>query len=259
LNADHPTAAAPAITATEIPDELVKELELQGIRPGTYDYRPLDGLRKLIARRMVESAHVAPHFALTLKIELDRLLTMRARLNSSAEVRISVNDFLIKASAVALARCPNVNSTFTSKGIITHHQADVAFAVAMENGLVTPIVRNAALKSIREIAIEAQELAARGRCKRLRPDEYNGGTFSISNLGMFGILSFTAIINQPHSSILSVGAAEKAYVFDGDQPRIATLMAVTLTSDHRIIDGALGAKWLREFKCLIEEPAKLGE
>ena len=246
------TTAGPAA-----PDDLVKELELQGIAPGSYDFKPLDGLRKLIARRMVESAHTAPHFSLNMKVEMDALLALRERMNAGAEVRISVNDFLIKASAMALMRCPEVNTSFTAKGIISHHNADVAFAVAMNGGLVTPIVRKAETKSPAEIAVETRDLSARGRVKRLLPDEYSGGTFSVSNLGMFGVSSFGAIINQPQSCILSVGAAEKTYVFKGDEPRVATILSATLTCDHRVVDGAIGARWLQQFRALVEKPEAL--
>ncbi|MDB5576319.1 MAG: aceF [Bradyrhizobium sp.] len=253
-------AATPISAPSPLPPEgLVKDLELLGIAPGSYDYAPLDGLRRLIARRMVESVQTAPHFALEMKIELDRLLDAREALNMESNIRVSVNDFLIRAAALALMRHPAVNVSFTADGIVTHHDADVAFAVAMNGGLVTPIVRRAQQKSVIEIATETQDLAARGRIKRLKPAEYYGGSFSISNLGMFGVSRFGAIINQPQSAILSVGAAEKCYVPDGDGPRCATILTATLTSDHRAIDGATAASWLREFKALIEQPPTLLE
>jgi pyruvate dehydrogenase E2 component (dihydrolipoamide acetyltransferase) len=242
---------------TDIPKDLVKELELLGIAPGTYDFRPLDGLRKVIARRMVESVNLAPHFSLNIKVEVDDLLALRAQVNTGAMVRVSVNDLLIKAAAMTLMRCPELNTSFTSKGIITHHHADIAFAVAMKGGLVTPIVRQAETKSPHKISEETADLSARGRIKRLLPMEYSGGSFSVSNLGMFGISSFGAIINQPQSGILSVGAAEKTHVFDKDEPRVATVIHATLTCDHRVVDGAVGAKWLQIFKGFVEAPGLL--
>jgi len=239
-----------------VPADLEKELELQGIAPGSYDFTPLDGLRKLIARRMTESVQAAPHFSINMKVEMDAVLDLRERLKLQKGLRISVNDFIIKASAMALMRCREANVSFTTKGIISHHHADVAFAVAMNGGLVTPIVRNAELKSVEDIATETRDLSARGRSKKLLPDEYSGGTFTVSNLGMFGVSSFGAIINQPQSCILSVGTAQRAYVFRDDKPYAAMVLEATLTCDHRIVDGATGAKWLQQFKTLIELPEK---
>jgi pyruvate dehydrogenase E2 component (dihydrolipoamide acetyltransferase) len=252
-------ATSPTSRQPSPPDELVKELELLGIAPGSYGYAPLDGLRRLIAKRMIDSVQAAPHFALEMKVELDSLLEAREALNAASEIRVSVNDFVIKAAALALMRHPAVNVSFTAQGIVTHHDADVAFAVAMNGGLVTPIVRRAQDKSVVEIAVEAQDLAARGRVKRLKPAEYYGGSFSVSNLGMYGVSRFGAIINQPQSAILSVGAAEKTYILDHDGPRWASILTATLTSDHRAIDGATAAAWLREFKSLVEQPASLLE
>ena len=242
---------------SNMPVDLVETLTEQGIRPGSYDFAPLGIMRKIIAQRMMESVSTKPHFSLTMKVELDALLAFRGELNRAGENKVSVNDLMIKASALALRDCPEVNASFTSQGIITHHNADIAFAVAIEGGLITPIVRKAELKSLLEIATETRDLAARARSRRLKAEEYSGGSFSVSNLGMFGISSFDAIINPPQSSILSIGAAEGSYVFDEGAPRIAQLLTATLTSDHRAVDGASGARWLKTFKQFVEQPELL--
>lgn len=240
-----------------VDEALAAELELLGIARGTYSVRPLDGLRRLVARRMTEAARDIPHFSLNATIEVDALLAFRKRVNAGQEVRASVNDLIIKAAALALMRCPGVNVSFTASGIVEHQNADVAFAVAMEGGLVTPIVFGASTKTIGEIAAETRDLAARGRIKRLKPNEYFGGTFTVSNLGMFGIDSFGSIINSPQASILSVGTTRKAYVFDGPEPRIASQITFTLTCDHRVLDGMIGAKWLKELRAILETPESL--
>jgi len=241
------------------PDDLVQELELLGISADSYDYTPLGGVRRVIARRMTESARDVPHYALQMRIILDPLIDLRARINDGAQVKISINDLLIKACALSLTESPGVNVSFTSRGIIQHHHADVAFAVAIEDGLVTPIVRAAEAKSVRDIAVEARDLAARARARRLAPQEFIGGTFTISNLGMYDISSFGSIINQPQACILSVGAAERAFVFRGDEPVAATVMNVTLTCDHRAVDGTVGAQWLGFFRKLLENPEPLDD
>lgn len=240
-----------------IPEGIAAEVEKQGIGRGTYSFAPLATLRRLIARRMVSSVHTAPHFSIDMKIELDALQALREAINEQGAVRVTLNDLMIRAAALALVRAPGVNVSYTDAGILSHHHADVCFAVAMENGLVTPIVRAAEAKTPAQIAVETADLVARGRIKRLRPDEYYGGTFCISNLGMFGVARFNAIINQPQAAILSIGAGERAFVLDGQEPRVATIMTVTLTSDHRVIDGAVAARWLKVFKELIEQPDAL--
>ncbi len=241
----------------DAPTEIVSELEKQGVAPGSYDFVPLDGLRKLIARRMVDAVQSIPHFAVDMRVELDSLLALRNTLNSQSDIRVSVNDLVIKAAALALMRVPAINASFTPVGIVRHHNADIAFAVAMDGGLVTPVVRAAQDKPIEAIARETKDLAERGRIKRLKPQEYSGGSFSISNLGMFGVARFDTIINQPQGAILSVAAAEVLYLPGPAGPRAATVMTATLTSDHRIIDGAVAAAWLTVFKALIEEPEQL--
>jgi pyruvate dehydrogenase E2 component (dihydrolipoamide acetyltransferase) len=235
----------------------VLSLEQQGIKPGSYDLIPLDGMRKTVARRMTDSFRDVPHFPLTIDVELDGLLAARGKINALLEkegVKVSVNDMVIKAAAVALKRVPEANASYTPEGIAMHHHADVAMAVALEHGLITPIIREAESKGLAEIAKEAKDLAERARARKLKPEEFSGGTFTVSNLGMFGIKTFASIINEPQGAILSVGVGEKRPVVRGDQLAVATLMSVTLTCDHRVVDGAIGARWLAAFKALIEDP-----
>ena len=251
-------AAASAKPATDhaAPPRQVLSLEQMGIAPGSYDLVPLDGMKRTIARRMTESFRDVPHFPLTIDIEIDALLAARSKINGMLgnEARVSVNDMLIKAAAVALKRQPDANASYTPEGIAHHHHADIAVAVAIEGGLITPIVRSAETKGLAEIAVEMKDLAERARTRKLKPEEFQGGTFSISNLGMFGIKSFASIINEPQGAILSVGVGEKRPVVRGDELAVATVMTVTLTCDHRVVDGAVGARWLTVFKALVEDP-----
>ena len=247
-----PAAAAPAAA----PQRQVLSLEQQGIAPGSYELVPLSNMRKTIARRLTESFRDIPHFPLTIDLEIDNLLDARKRLNDALgnDVRISVNDIVIRAVALALKKVPEANASFTPEGIAMHKNADIAMAVAIDGGLITPIIRQAENKGLAQISNEAKDLAARARAGKLKPEEYQGGTFSVSNLGMFGIRSFASIINEPQGAILSVGAGEKRAVVKGDQIVAATVMTVTLTCDHRVVDGAIGARWLQAFKPLIEDP-----
>jgi pyruvate dehydrogenase E2 component (dihydrolipoamide acetyltransferase) len=206
---------------------------------------------------MTDSFRDVPHFPLTIDLEIDALLAGRAKINALLEgdgVKVSVNDLVIKAAATALKRVPTANASYTPQGIALHHHADIAVAVAIEGGLITPIVRAAETKGVAQIAREMKDLAERARARKLKPEEYQGGTFSISNLGMFAIRSFTSIINEPQGAILSVGAGEKRAVVRGDQIVAATVMTVTLTCDHRVVDGAIGARWLQAFRAMIEDP-----
>ncbi len=235
-------------------------LEQMGIPPGSYDLVPLDGMRRTVARRLTEAARDIPHFPLTIDVEIDALLQSRTEINALLEkegVKISVNDMIIKACAMALKHEPNANASFTADGIALHHHADIAMAVAIDGGLITPIIFQAETKSLAQIATEAKDLATRARERKLKPQEYLGGTFSVSNLGMFGIRQFSSIINPPQGCILSVGVGEKRPVVRGDQLAVATLMTVTLTCDHRVVDGATGAKWLQAFRMMIEKPATM--
>jgi pyruvate dehydrogenase E2 component (dihydrolipoamide acetyltransferase) len=220
----------------------------------------LTTMRKTIARRMTDSFRDVPQFALNMDVELDRMLECRTRINAQLEpsgLKVSVTDFVLKAAALALMRVPEVNASYTSEGIIMHPHADVALAVALPDGLVAPVLRQVEAKGLAAIAREARELTELARTKRIEPRHIEGGTFSVSNLGMLAVKSFTSIINAPHAAILSVGAAEARPVIKLGQVAIATMMTVTLTCDHRAIDGATGARWLREFKASIEEPATM--
>ena len=231
--------------------------------PGSYEVVPLDGMRRTIASRLVESKQTVPHFYLSIECELDALLASRKRMNDAAPkegpnaYKLSVNDFIIKAMAMALQSVPDANSTWTEQGILKHKSSDVGVAVSVEGGLFTPVIRHAEIKSLSEISNEMKDMASRARNKRLAPHEYQGGTTSISNLGMFGIKRFDAVINPPHATILAVGAGEKRPVIKGDDVKVATMMSVTLSCDHRVVDGALGAELLGAFKQFIEEPVTM--
>ena len=249
--------AQPGGAPAAAPARQVQSLEQQGIPAGSYDLVPLDGMRKTIARRMTDSFRDVPHFPLTIDLEIDGLLAARAKINAMLEkdgVKVSVNDLVIKAVAVALKRVPEANSSYTPEGIALHHHADIAMAVAIDGGLITPIIRAAETKGLAQIAVEAKDLAARARDKKLKPEEFQGGTFSVSNMGMMGIKSFASIINEPQACIMSVGAGEQRPVVKNGGLAIATVMTVTLTCDHRAVDGAIGGRFLSVFKALIEDP-----
>ncbi|HEX8899991.1 pyruvate dehydrogenase complex dihydrolipoamide acetyltransferase [Vitreimonas sp.] len=234
-----------------------KTLEQQGIRAGSYDLVPLDLMRKTIAKRMTESFRDVPHFPLNIDIEIDTLLKARGEINKrfgDKGVKISVNDMCIKAAALALKLVPEANASYTPDGIAVHHHADVAVAVAIPGGLITPIIWAAETKGLAQISHEMADLAERARTKKLKPEEFQGGTFSISNMGMMGIKSFASIINEPHGMIMSIGAGEKRPVVKNDALAIATMMSVTVTCDHRVVDGALGAAFLKAFRGFLEDP-----
>ena len=255
--AEAQAASAPVAATASAPPVLEhKTLEQMGIATGSYDLVPLDGMKKTIARRMTESFRDVPHFPLTIDIEIDALLAAREKINRAlaGEAKVSVNDMVIKAAAAALMRVPGANASYTPDGIAMHHHADIAMAVAIDGGLITPIIRAAEGKGLARIAGETKDLAARARDRKLKPEEFQGGTFSISNLGMFGIKSFASIINEPHGAILSVGVGEKRPIVKNDALATATVMTVTLTCDHRVVDGAIGARWLSAFKGMIEDP-----
>ncbi|HTM82397.1 pyruvate dehydrogenase complex dihydrolipoamide acetyltransferase [Asticcacaulis sp.] len=252
-------AASAASTAAAEPRK-VQSLEQMGIPAGSYDLVPLNNMRKVIARRLTESFRDIPHFPLTIDIELDNLLAARTKINTALEsqgVKVSVNDIVIKAVALALKAVPEANASFTPEGIALHHNADVAMAVAIDGGLITPIIRKAETKSLSQIAKETKDLAARARDMKLKPEEFQGGTFSVSNLGMFGIKQFASIINEPQGCILSVGAGEQRPVVKNGALAVATVMTVTLTCDHRVVDGSIGAKYINALKNLLEDPIKM--
>lgn len=220
-------------------------------------------MRKVIARRLQAAKQTIPHFYLTMDIELDALLKLRADLNAHAPkegpgaFKLSVNDLIIKACAVALRRVPAANASFTDDAMIRYHDVDISVAVAIPDGLITPIIRKADQKGLAAISNEMKDLAARAKAGKLKPEEFQGGSFSISNLGMYGITSFSAIINPPQGAIIAIGAGEKRPVVRGAELAIATVMTVTLSCDHRVVDGATGAEFLAVLKGLIEAPLSL--
>jgi pyruvate dehydrogenase E2 component (dihydrolipoamide acetyltransferase) len=280
---DEPPADFEAAAISEIatapgprPQELVARAEFHEPRglsdrqvlalyqPGSYEIVPHDTMRRFIAERLTLSKQTIPHFYLAIDCQLDALMAARPRLNALAPqegpraFKLSLNDFIVKALAMALQTVPAANATWTEQGILRHRASDIAVAVALEGGgLHTPVIRDAEIKSLSEISNEMRDLAARARSKRLAPHEYQGGSTTISNLGMFGIDRFDAVINPPQASIMAVGRAEKRPVVKDDALKIATVMSVTLSVDHRVIDGALGAELLAAFKAYIEDPVTM--
>jgi pyruvate dehydrogenase E2 component (dihydrolipoamide acetyltransferase) len=245
-----PPLAAPA-PAPALSKERV--LALAGNPP--YSERPLTAMRRVIARRLTESKQTVPHFYLTVDCEIDELLKVRAELNGKSDAyRISVNDFVIRATALALHQVPGANASWSDEAILLWDTVDIAVAVALEDGLITPIVKNADRKGLAAIANETKDLAARARAGKLKLEEFQGGTFSISNLGMFGVRDFAAVINPPHGGILAVGAGEQRPVVKNGTLTVATVMSCTLSCDHRVVDGAVGAQFLAAFKKLVEDP-----
>ena len=232
---------------------------------GSYELVPNDGMRKVVAARLTESKQTVPHFYLTLDCKIDALMAAREQINASApkskdgkpEYKLSVNDFVMKAWAVALQRVPMANATWAGDSILYHKRSDVAVAVAVPGGLFTPVVKSCDTKTLREISEEVKDLAGRAKSKKLAPHEYQGGASSVSNLGMFGIKHFSAVINPPHGTILAVGAGEERVYAEAGQVKIANFMTVTLSCDHRAVDGALGAELLGVFKGLIENPVMM--
>jgi pyruvate dehydrogenase E2 component (dihydrolipoamide acetyltransferase) len=233
-----------------------------GEGPGGEDFEdiPLSQMRKTIAKRLVESLSPIPHFFLRITVDMTRILEARKRVNQTLEEegeKISINDFILRATAQSLYRHPEVNAQWQGDSIRRHHRVHLGVAVAVEDGLITPVIRNANLKGLIQISNEVRELAARGREKRLQPEEYTGSTFSVSNLGMFGIHEFTGVINPPEAGILAVGGVEDTAVVEAGQIVVRPLMKVTMSCDHRVIDGATGARFLRTLKGLLEEPAAI--
>jgi pyruvate dehydrogenase E2 component (dihydrolipoamide acetyltransferase) len=262
-----PAAKAPAEAPTAqpaakpMPDEVVLRL----FEPGSYELVPHDNMRKTIARRLVEAKSTIPHFYLTLDCEIDALLALRAQLNAAAPMRktekgdvpaykLSVNDMVIKALALALRDVPDANASWTDSAMVKHKHADVGVAVSIPGGLITPIVRRAEEKTLSAISNEMKDLAGRARNRKLKPEEYQGGSSAVSNLGMFGVKDFAAVINPPHATILAVGAGEERAVVKKGTIVVANMMSVTLSTDHRAVDGALGAELLGAFKRYIENP-----
>jgi pyruvate dehydrogenase E2 component (dihydrolipoamide acetyltransferase) len=239
------------------------EAVLSLFEEGSFERKPHDGMRKVIAERLTESAQTVPSYYVTMNCELDALLALRAQMNSAAPkdsndkpaYKISVNDFIVKAMALALQQVPMANVSWTSTDRIYHSTSDVGVAVAVEDGLFTPIIRNAESKTLSTISAEVKDMAGRARSRKLSPQEYQGGCTAVSNLGMFGVREFTSIINPPHASIVSIGAGTKQPVVNKDGAlAVATVMSATFAFDHRCIDGALGAELAAAFKQLIENP-----
>jgi pyruvate dehydrogenase E2 component (dihydrolipoamide acetyltransferase) len=220
----------------------------------SYTLQPNSNIRKVIARRLSESKQTVPHFYLTVDCEIDELLAARKRINEDHGLKVSVNDIVIKAAAIALTKVPAANASWDDEGILLYDHADISVAVATPTGLITPIVKAAEIKGLETISAEMKDLAGRAREGKLKPEEFQGGTFSVSNLGMFGIREFAAIINPPQGYILAVGAGEARAVVRGGELAIATVMSCTLSVDHRVVDGAVGAQFMATFKRLIENP-----
>jgi len=254
------SSAAPAV-AQSMSDQQIRALYPEG----SYEVVPHDGMRRTIAQRLTQSTQTIPHFYLTIDCNLDRLMAAREDINAAAPkdkdgkpaYKLSVNDFVIKAMAVALQRIPDANVSWTEAGMLKHRHSDIGVAVAMPGGLITPIIRSAETASLSAISTQMKDFAARARARKLKPDEYQGGTTAISNLGMYGIKDFTAVINPPHATILAVGAGEQRPIVRDGKIEIATMMSVTLSCDHRAVDGALGAELIGAFKTLIENPVMM--
>ena len=255
------SATAPQVAVSGASDEAT----LKMFEEGSYELVPHDGMRKVIARRLMESKLTVPHFYLTIDCELDALLALRSQLNAAAPMiktekgevpayKLSVNDLVIKATALALRDIPEANVSWTDAGMVKHKHADVGVAVSIPGGLITPIVRGAETKALSAISNEMKDLAKRARDRKLKPSEYQGGTTSVSNLGMFGVKDFAAIINPPHATIFAVGAGEQRAVVKNGELAVATVMSVTLSTDHRAVDGALAAELAKVFKNYIENP-----
>ena len=249
-------AVAPAMS-----DQQIRAL----YEEGSYELIPHDGMRRTIAQRLTASTQTIPHFYLTMDCDIGKLLAAREEINAAAgkdkdgkpAYKLSVNDFVIKALALALQRVPDSNVSWTEAGLLKHKHSDIGVAVALPGGLITPIIRNAEAKSLSAISNEMKDLAARARARKLKPQEYQGGTSSVSNLGMFGIKDFTAVINPPQSTILAVGTGEERAVVRGGKIEAAQVMSVTMSCDHRAVDGALGAVLIGAFKALIENPVMM--
>jgi pyruvate dehydrogenase E2 component (dihydrolipoamide acetyltransferase) len=262
LSGARPTAAAaPAAAAAAAPPTRGPTAPITITAPHTLV--PNSTIRKVIARRLVEAKQTIPHFYVSMDIEIDALLKLREDLNAKSPkegpsaFRLSVNDLIIKAAAITLRRIPKVNASFTEDAIAMYHDVDISVAVSIPDGLITPIVRKADQKGLAAISAEMKDLAARARTGKLKPEEFQGGGFSISNMGMYGVSEFAAIINPPQSAILAVAAGQQRPVVKNGALAIATVMTCTMSVDHRVVDGALGAEWLAAFKAIVEDPLSL--
>ena len=259
-----PAAAAPAAkpAATAIAFQPSDEQVLRLFAEGSYELVPHDGMRKAIARRLTEAKQTIPHYYVSVDVTIDELLELRERLNLQAPKdkdgkhlwKVSVNDFIIKAMAMALIRVPDANVSWTENAMVRHKHADIGVAVSIPGGLITPIVRKANTKGLAQISDEMKDYVARARNRKLKPDEYTGGSAAVSNMGMMNVKSFAAIVNPPHASILAIGSAERRPVVRGNDIKIEQQMTITLSTDHRCIDGALGAEFIGVIKSYLEEP-----
>jgi pyruvate dehydrogenase E2 component (dihydrolipoamide acetyltransferase) len=256
-----PAAGAAPTVAPSMSDQQIRAL----YEDGSYEVIPHDGMRRTIAQRLTASVQTIPHFYLTIDCNIGKLLDAREEINAAAPkdrdgkptYKLSVNDFVIKALALALQRIPDANVSWTEGGMLKHKHSDVGVAVAMPGGLITPIIRNAEAKSLSAISNEMKDFAARARGRKLKPHEYQGGSTAVSNLGMYGIKDFTAVINPPHATILAVGAGEERAIVRNGKIEAAQIMSVTMSCDHRAVDGALGAQLIGAFKILIENPVMM--
>jgi pyruvate dehydrogenase E2 component (dihydrolipoamide acetyltransferase) len=268
-SAPKPAAVAPAAPAPKPADAPAKAAAVPGVPAGPdakaladtygipYTEQANNGMRKTIARRLTESKQTVPHFYLTVDCEIDALLALRKQLNERHDLKVSVNDYIIKAVALGLKKVPEANASWTDKAVLLYGRADISVAVATPGGLITPIIKDASNKGLSAISAEMKDLAGRARDNKLKPEEFQGGTFSISNLGMFGVKQFEAIVNPPQGCILAVGAGEPRAVVKGGALAVATVMTVTLSVDHRVVDGAVGAQFLKAFKAFIEDPTSM--
>jgi pyruvate dehydrogenase E2 component (dihydrolipoamide acetyltransferase) len=260
VTAGVPAAATPGPVAA-MSDDKVRAL----FEEGSYEIVPHDNMRKIIAQRLVQAKQTIPHFYLTVTCTIDKLLAAREDINAAAPkgeggkptYKLSVNDFVIKAMAQALVRVPDANVTWTEGGMLKHKHADIGVAVAIPGGLITPVIRKAETKTLTQISAEMKDYAVRARARKLKPHEYQGGSTAISNLGMYGIEEFSAVINPPHATILAVGAGAEMAVVNNGKVEIATQMKITLSTDHRAVDGALGAELISAIKAMIENPVML--
>ena len=255
-------AAQPAAAPAAAPKGMSEETVLKLFEPGSYELVPHDGMRKTIAKRLQESKQTIPHFYVSVDCELDALLALRTQLNDAAPkskdgapaYKLSVNDMVIKALALALRDVPDANVSWTDSNMVKHKHADVGVAVSIPGGLITPIIRSAELKTLSAISNEMKDYGKRAKERKLKPEEYQGGTTAVSNMGMMGVKNFAAVVNPPHATILAVGAGEQRVIVRKGEMAIATVMSVTLSTDHRAVDGALGAELLAAFKGYIENP-----
>ncbi|WP_037429991.1 2-oxo acid dehydrogenase subunit E2, partial [Sinorhizobium fredii] len=254
-------AAAQAPAAAPLAKGMSEDAVLKLFEPGSYELVPHDGMRKTIAKRLQESKQTIPHFYVSLDCQLDALLALRAQLNAAAPekdgkpvYKLSVNDMVIKALALALRDVPDANVSWTDTNMVKHKHADVGVAVSIPGGLITPIIRQAELKSLSAISNEMKDYGKRAKERKLKPEEYQGGTTAVSNMGMMGVKNFAAVVNPPHATILAVGAGEERVIVKNKEMVVANMMTVTLSTDHRCVDGALGAELLGAFKRYIENP-----